>query len=113
MFKDLDWRWAFKRAGFVVLIYLVLMYILSTVAPDRFELNTANQWRALLINAVLFFFVFTFVYAFIERSRRQRMAGTSQQPKKKTDKQDDSEPGPLRGKPNPNTSRKKATRRRR
>ncbi|MGH3085881.1 MAG: hypothetical protein ACRDSJ_01015 [Rubrobacteraceae bacterium] len=111
MFKDLDWRWAFRRAAFVVVIYLALMYVLSTLAPDTFALQTREEWTALLLNAFFFFFIFAFVYAFIERSRRRRMAEMSG--KKKEDKdEEDREPGPLKGQPNPNTSRKKSTRRR-
>ncbi|AHY45965.1 Hypothetical Protein RradSPS_0682 [Rubrobacter radiotolerans] len=119
MFQDLDWGWALKRAGIVVLIYLVLMYVLSTVAPETFGLQSAAEWVPLLINAVLFFFVFTLVYAFIERSRRRRLGGgtnakSDRNAKAKADGDDEPrEPGKLKGKANPNTSRRKATRRRR
>ncbi|WP_119069086.1 hypothetical protein [Rubrobacter indicoceani] len=119
MFQDLDWRWALRRAGIVVLIYLVLMYVLSTVAPDTFGLQGLADWVPLLINAVLFFFVFTLVYAFIERSRRRRVYGDASRPsgnsgkgKSSTD-DEEREAGPLKGRPNPNQSKRKATRRRR
>lgn len=116
MFNDLDWGWAFKRAAFVVVIYLALMYILSRAAPESFGLQTQAEWFVTLSYAFFFFFVFAIFYAFIERSRRRRMAGSSSQSnKKKEDKNDDEErePGPLKGKPNPNASRRKSTRRRR
>ncbi len=119
MFQDLDWRWALRRAAIVVAIYLVLMYVLSTVSPETFGLQGAADWVPLLINAVLFFFVFTLVYAFIERSRRRRMYGdASVRSRGKSGKSDseadeERESGPLKGRPNPNQSKRKATRRRR
>lgn len=121
MFQDLDWKWALRRAGIVVAIYLILMYVLSTVSPDTFGLNSAADWVPLLINAVLFFFVFTLVYAFIERSRRRRIYGDASVKSKEEARakssakggDEDREPGPLKGRPNPNQSKRKATRRRR
>jgi flagellar biosynthesis/type III secretory pathway M-ring protein FliF/YscJ len=112
MFDDLDWGWAFKRAAFVVVIYLALMYVLSRAAPESFGLQTQEEWFVTLGYAFFFFFVFAIFYAFIERSRRRRMA-SSQQPKKKEKDDEEREPGPLKGKPNPNASRKKSTRRKR
>jgi amino acid transporter len=114
MFEDLNWRWAARRSAVVIGIYVALLYVLSTVSPDRFGLQNPAQTKMLLFNAVFFFFIFTFVYAFVDRSRRRKMAEASKKGKQARPAAEDSEaePGSLRGRPNPNTSRKKARRRR-
>ncbi len=110
MFEDLNWRWAARRAAVVIGIYVALLYVLSTVSPDTFPL----QINILLIQVPIFFLMFTFVYAFVDRSRRRRLAEMSRKSKEaKTSAEDpEAEPGALKGRPNPNTSRKKARRRR-
>ncbi len=108
MFKDLDWRSAARRSAVVIAIYVVLLYFFSVTFPDRFPL----QFGVLLFNAVMFFFVFTFVYALVDRSRRRRLAQMSNKSKQAKPAEEGSETGPLKGRPNPNTSRKKARRRR-
>lgn len=114
MFQGLDWKWALRRSAIVVAIYLILMYVLSTISPGTFGLQSAADWGPILINAILFFFVFTLVYAFIERSRRRRVYGnTSGKPKDESEADEEREAGPLKGRPNPNQSKRKATRRRR
>jgi CBS domain containing-hemolysin-like protein len=112
MFEDLNWKWAARRAAVVIGIYLVLLYVLSTIYPESFGLQNSSQIVSLLINAAFFFVVFTFVYAYVERSRRRRMAEMSKKSKSATPSDEDSEPSALKGRPNPNTSRKKARRRR-
>ena len=110
MFEDLNWKWAARRAVVVIGIYLALVYVLSTVYPEQFELQNRAQIISLLVNAGFFFIIFTAVYAFVDRSRRRRLSATGKKPDKPSG--EDSEPGSLKGRPNPNTSRKKARRRR-
>ena len=114
MFTDLDWRSAARRSAVVIGIYIALFYVLSGVFPKQFGLQERAQIIALLVNAVIFFFVFTFVYALVERSRRRRLAEMSKKSKSGSPARDEdgSEAGRLKGRPNPNTSRKKARRRR-
>ena len=109
MFEDLNWKWAARRAAVVIAIYVALLYVLSTVSPDTFPL----QISILLVQVPIFFFMFTFVYAFVDRSRRRRLAEMSKKGKEARPAGDpDAESGALKGRPNPNTSRKKARRRR-
>ena len=117
MFEGLDWRSAARRSAIVIGIYLALFYALSTIFPKQFGLDNRAEVISLLGNAVVFFFVFTVVYAFIERSRNRRTTELRQQGKgskaagsASTD--EEAEGGALRGRPNPNTSRKKSRRRR-
>jgi len=94
----------------VIAIYIALLYVLSTVSPDTFPLNI----NVLLVQVPMFFFMFTFVYAFVDRSRRRRLAEMQKKSKQAGPSGEDpeAEPGALKGRPNPNTSRKKARRRR-
>jgi flagellar biosynthesis/type III secretory pathway M-ring protein FliF/YscJ len=117
MFEGLNWKSAARRSAVVIAIYLGLLYLLSRVFPgSNFNLDSRTQVISLLVNAVIFFFIFTFVYALVERSRERRMAEARKQ--KKPGKQTTSEAGQeadtssLKGRPNPNTSRKKSRRRR-
>ena len=116
MFEDLNWKYAARRAGVVIAIYLGLLYLLSVALPNsNFRLDTQAQITSLLVNAILFFFIFTLVYAFIDRSRRRRlkeMGTKGRQEKPSAGGEDGEAAGPLRGRPNPNTSRKKARRKR-
>ncbi len=109
MFEDLNWKWAARRAAVVIAIYVGLLYVLSTVSPDTFPL----QISILLVQVPIFFFMFTFVYAFVDRSRGRRLAEMSKKGKEARPAGDpEAESGALKGRPNPNTSRKKARRRR-
>jgi hypothetical protein len=117
MFEGLKWKSAARRSAIVIAIYLGLLYLLSVLFPkSNFNLDNRAQVISLLINAVIFFFVFTFVYAFIERNRERRIAETRRQkkPGKPARNEGDPEDGPtsLKGRPNPNTSRRKTRRRR-
>jgi hypothetical protein len=112
MFEDLNWKYAARRAAVVIAIYLGLLYILSLTFPEsNFRLDNQAQIVSLLVNAVLFFFIFTFVYAIIDRSRRRRLAEMSNKSKPAKPSGAESS-GELKGRPNPNTSRKKARRKR-
>lgn len=112
MFEDLNWKYAARRAAVVIAIYLGLLYILSIAFPEsNFRLDNQAQIVSLLVNAVLFFFIFTFVYAIIDRSRRRRLAEMSNKSKPAKPSGAESS-GQLKGRPNPNTSRKKARRKR-
>jgi flagellar biosynthesis/type III secretory pathway M-ring protein FliF/YscJ len=115
MFEDLNWKSAARRSAVVIAIYLGLLYVLSRVFPDsNFNLNSRAQVISLLINAVIFFFIFTFVYALVERSRNRRMAEARKpkKPGKQAAGDQEADASSLKGRPNPNTSRKKARRRR-
>ena len=116
MFEDLNWGYAARRAAVVIAIYLGLLYALSIAFPEsNFRLDNQAQILSLLINAVLFFFVFTLVYAYVDRSRRRRLGQTNTKAgpgKPSATGEDDASPGALKGRPNPNTSRKKARRKR-
>jgi uncharacterized membrane protein len=117
MFEGLDWRSAARRSAIVIGVYLALFYILSRVAPRTFGLDSRAEVISLLGNAVVFFFVFTLVYAFIERNRKRRTAELQKQQGRGsrasgTARESGAEGGALKGRPNPNTSRKKSRRRR-
>jgi hypothetical protein len=115
MFEDLNWKSAARRSAVVIAIYLGLLYLLSVAFPDSsFNMDSRGQIISLFVNAIIFFFIFTFVYAFVERSRNRRIAqGRKQQkPGKQANGDQETEASSLKGRPNPNTSRKKTRRRR-
>ena len=114
MFEGLNWKNAARRSAVVIAIYLGLLYLLGVAFPDSgFSLDNRGQVVSLLINAVFFFFVFTFVYAFVERSRTRRIEEARRQKAQKPAREEgEAGDGELRGRPNPNTSRKKARRKR-
>jgi flagellar biosynthesis/type III secretory pathway M-ring protein FliF/YscJ len=117
MFEGLNWKSAARRSAVVIAIYLGLLYLLSRVFPgSNFNLDSRAQIISLIVNAVIFFFIFTFVYALVERSRERRMAEARKQkkPGKHATKEGDegADASSLKGRPNPNTSRKKTRRRR-
>jgi hypothetical protein len=123
MFEDLNWSGAFKRAGLTVLFYLVLVYVLNIAIPGSY-----GGPYALALNAAFLFVIFTLFHAYIDRRRRRREAQLRAQRKgkkpadakgakagAKSTAEDGEEAGEsdLKGRQNPNTSRRKATRRRR
>lgn len=122
LFKDLNWRAAFRRSAIVIAVYLVIFYVMSVAFPRTFG-GGEGQMVGLLINAVFLFFFFAVMYAFLERSRNRRMAEIRKQAEarkkarpQKPGREEGAEPGAsaLRGRPNPNTSRsRKKVRRRR
>jgi phosphotransferase system glucose/maltose/N-acetylglucosamine-specific IIC component len=115
MFEDLNWKSAARRSAVVIAIYLGLLYLLSVAFPDSsFNMDSRSQIISLFVNAIIFFFIFTFVYAFVERSRNRRIAEARKQkkPAKQATGNQEAEDSSLKGRPNPNTSRKKTRRRR-
>lgn len=114
MFEGLNWKAAARRSAIVIGIYIALFYVLSVAFPQTFGLGDNAQIVGLLINAVIFFFVFTVVYAFVERNRNRRMQQMKKQQQSKPDRpeHDPETPGALKGRPNPNTSRRKTRRKR-
>ena len=109
MFEDLNWKAAARRSAIVIGIYIGLFYVLSVAFPKNFPFDAS-----LLPMAAFFFIVFTFVYAFVERNRTRRLAeAKKQQPGKPSRPEGDPEsPSAYKGRPNPNTSRKKTRRKR-
>jgi hypothetical protein len=113
MFEDLNWKSAARRSAVVIAIYLGLLYLLSIAFPgSSFDMNSRAQVISLFVNAIIFFFIFTFVYALVERSRNRRIAEARKQQKPGKQAEGDQEATSLKGRPNPNTSRKKTRRRR-
>ena len=117
MFKDLDWKGAVRRAALTVLIYLALVYVLNVAFP-----NSAGGLVPLAINAVVLFVIFTFFHAFVERRKKRQRAALGGKGKKATkdarpaagdDGEGEITATELKGRQNPNTSRRKASRRRR
>lgn len=122
MFENLNWKGAFRRAAFAAALYLLFVYLMSTAFPDSFGAGT-NLTSALVV-AVLFFFLYAPVFAFADRRKRRRLAEMRAQKKGKSsartvtatdgyNAEDGEERGDLKGRHNPNTSRKKAARRQR
>jgi flagellar biosynthesis/type III secretory pathway M-ring protein FliF/YscJ len=122
MFEDLDWKGAFRRAAFAALLYLLFVYVMSLAFPDSF--GASNNLTSALVVAVAFFFIYAPVFALAERRKRRRLAELDAQKKGRKPgaraktgttggSGEEVEAGDLRGRHNPNTSRKKAARRRR
>lgn len=128
MFEDLDWKGAVKRAAFAAALYLLFIYVMTIAFPESFGAST--NIVSTLVVAVAFFLIYTPFFAFAERRKRRRLAEMKAQQKGKSGERtgtrtnakaaqgtgsDDegTEEGKLRGRHNPNTSRRKAARRRR
>jgi hypothetical protein len=119
MFEGLNWGNAFKRGAIFTGIWLGLVYVLHTINPELFRLGSRESLFTLALNAVLFFFLYATFFAFMER-RRNRLRAEAKGKKEKAEKPSKAaengeapSEGTLKGQRNPNTSRKKATRRRR
>ncbi len=113
MFEGLNWKAAARRSAIVIGIYIALFYVLGVAFPESFGLGDNAQITGLLINAVIFFFVFTVVYAFVERNRNRRIEHSKKESNKPSRLEGDPEnPSAFKGRPNPNTSRKKSRRKR-
>lgn len=121
MFKDIDWKGAVRRAALTVLIYLGLIYVLNVALP-----GTSTGIVPTIINAAILFVIFTFFHGFVERrKKRQKAALRSTDKDKKTKNRSTAASGTeeddggvnlskdFKGRQNPNTSRRKASRRRR
>lgn len=128
MFEDLDWKGAFRRAAFAAALYLLFVYVMSVAFPESF--GAGSSLTSSLIIAGVFFFVYAPIFAFAERRKRRRLAELRGQQKGKkpgakaganarakanggSETEDEESEETLRGRQNPNTSRKKASRRRR
>lgn len=113
MMKNFDWKAGVRRAAFFMVLYAVILYVMSILFPESFGIGQ-EQLPGLLVNAVFFFLILTTFFAFTEKRRAQRVAELKAQKKGKQEKpeRENGESGPLKGKPNPNTSRKKSRRRR-
>ena len=125
MFEDLEWKNAFKRAAIFVGMWLALVYVFKTAFPEyiNLEFDSSAGIITFLAYAVFFFFFFAVVTAFVERSKKRRLVQLKTQkrgrPTARTTggagvaEDGKAESGRLKGRYNPNTSRKKAARRRR
>ncbi len=114
MFKDLKWGPALKRAATFVVIWLGLVYGMSVAFPNSFAVSS-QELPGLALNAVMFFFLFAFIFAITDKRRTQRAEQLKAQKSGKTGKPETNGEAPesaLRGQRNPNTSRKKARRKR-
>jgi flagellar biosynthesis/type III secretory pathway M-ring protein FliF/YscJ len=128
MFEGLDWKGAFKRAAFAAALYVLFIYVMTIAFPESFGAST--NIVSTLVVAVAFFLIYTPFFAFAERRKKRRQAEMRAQQKGKpgaktgtkanaraaqgTDPDDEEAgEGNLRGRHNPNTSRRKAARRRR
>lgn len=118
MFKDIDWKGAVRRAALTVLIYLGLIYVLNVALP-----GSSTGIVPTAINAAILFVIFTFFHGFVER-RKKRQKAALRSPDKKTKNRPTAASGTeeddgaalskdFKGRQNPNTSRRKASRRRR
>ncbi len=120
MFEDLDWKGAVKRAVLTVLFYLLLLYALNVAVP-----GSVGSLVTVATNAAFLFVLFVLFHAFVDRRKRRRQARLRAEKKDKKpapkggtkadaeDGQADDPASTLKGRPNPNTSRKKTARRRR
>ena len=112
--RNLNWRSAFRRASIFTLIWLGIVYITSVLWPQSFVIAIPEELPFLAINAVFIFFIFALFSAFTERRRESHRQQQKQKTDARKDKpEEDEEGGPLKGQLNPNTSRKKASRKRR
>ncbi len=129
MFEGLEWKNAFKRAAVIFAIWVFSIYALNIAFPGTFNLgfDSGAGITTFAINAVFFFLFFVVFTAFIERTKKRNAARlrTAQKAPKKdrpgaktaagpgATEDGEAETGTLKGRHNPNTSRKKRARRRR
>jgi flagellar biosynthesis/type III secretory pathway M-ring protein FliF/YscJ len=111
--KNFDWKAGFRRAAIFILLYAAILYIMNTAFPETFGI-AEGQLPSILIQGVFFFLILAVFFSWTEKRRRQRIEElrARKQGQQNRPESDDEDPGPLKGKPNPNTSRKKARRRR-
>ncbi len=133
MFEGLDWKSAFKRAAFAAALYVLFIYVMGIAFPEAFG---GTNLVSTLVVAAAFFLMYAPFFAFAERRKKRRLAELRAQQKGKPGPKgaskagtttragaatregtgpdgEEAGEGDLRGRHNPNTSRKKATRRRR
>lgn len=113
MFKGLKWQEAIKRAAIFTGIWLALVYVINTISPGSFGAQGNGGLMVIALYAAVFFVLYSVVFAFIER--RKERARTAARQKEARPKKAATEDGAasLKGQRNPNTSRRKALRRRR
>lgn len=116
MMKNFDWKAGFRRAAIFILLYAVILYAMSVFFPETFGI-TEQQLPAIALQGVFFFLILGIFFSFTEKRRKQRMADMrarrqGKQPKQPRSEGESEEPSAFKGRPNPNTSRKKARRRR-
>ena len=118
MFEGLDWSAALKRAGLMTGFYWLIVYGMSVAFPDSFGLS-GQQIPGLILTTVLVFVMFTVFTAFTDRARKRRVQqqnakNTNKKPSSKASQNGDGEESSssLKGRPNPNASRKKTRRKR-
>lgn len=112
MFKGLKWQEAFKRAAIFTGIWIALVYVINTISPGSFGAQGNGGLIAIALYAVVFFVLYSVVFAFIER-RKERARTETRQKEAKPAKTPAEGATSLKGQRNPNTSRRKALRRRR
>lgn len=111
--KNFEWKAGFRRAAIFILLYAAILYFMATLFPETFGISE-GQLPSIVIQGVFFFFILAVFFSWTEKRRRQRIEELRARKRGQQGKPDseDEEPGPLKGRPNPNTSRKKARRRR-
>ena len=136
MFEDLNWKGAIRRAAFAAALYVLFIYLMTVAFPETFGANT--NIVSTLVVAAAFFLIYTPFFAFADRRKKRRLAELNAQKKGKPgaranragangandrtgtaegsgpdDGEEEAGESDLRGRHNPNTSRRKASRRRR
>ncbi|MBA3611286.1 MAG: hypothetical protein H0W54_07710 [Rubrobacter sp.] len=117
MFEGLDWSAALKRAALMTGFYWLIVYAMSVAFPKSFGISS-QELPGLLTTTAMVFLLFTVFTAFTERARKRR--GTKQNESKNSSKNSkpagdgdgEESPSALKGRPNPNASRKKTRRKR-
>lgn len=114
MFEGLDWGAALKRAALMTGFYWLIIYAMSVAFPKNFGIG-GQELPGLLATTVMVFLLFTVFTAFTERARKRRVQQqNAKNSSKKSKPTGDGEetPSALKGRPNPNASRKKTRRKR-
>jgi hypothetical protein len=108
-----DWKAGFRRASVFILLYAVILYAMSVFFPGTFGIRE-GQLQAIVLQGVFFFLILGVFFSFTEKRRKERIADMRSRKQGKQPKPEDEggEPSAFKGRPNPNTSRKKARRRR-
>lgn len=113
MMKNLDLKAGFRRAAIFIVLYAVILYTMSVLFPKTFGISE-EQLPSIAIQGIFFFLILGVFFAFTENRRKQRIAELKAKKQGKQPKTEggNEEPSAFKGKPNPNTSRKKSRRRR-
>lgn len=110
-----DLKAGFRRAAVFILLYAVILYAMNVFFPETFGVQQ-GQLQAIVLQGVFFFLILGLFFSFTEKRRKERIAEMrarkqGKQPKSQGEGENE-EPSAFKGRPNPNTSRKKARRRR-